>query len=314
MTKRSRSIFEAADASKRQLTRATQRKIQGMYESIAKDFQSEYNKLSAMKALTASEALRKRYLEDLLNDLYSSIDSLNKGVQSTIQNTSVASATLVVDAQNKYLSQAGLTIKGAYAHVPRQVVENLLNGGVYEGKWSFSQAIWKNGSKTQRDIQEVVAKGLAANRTTEEIADDLVKYLKPNALKPWDWNKVYPGVSRKIDYNAQRMARTLAQHAFQQTMIDSMRYNPWCNGIVWHSANIHGRTCDICRELDGKVFDVEKLPLDHPNGLCYFEPELDNMNKIADDLADWVLDGKNEGINTYIRHAHGTGYPTVTLK
>lgn len=309
-----RNVFEAADASKRQLTRSTQKKIRKMYRAIALEFQLEYDKLSKMVTLTASESLRKRYLEDLLNDLYSSIDLLNKNLQQTIKDAAIDSGKLIIDAQNKYLSRAGLTIKGAYAHVPRQVVENLLNGGVYKGNWNFSQSIWKNGSKTQKDIQKIVAQGVASNKSTEEIADDLVKYLKPDSVKSWDWGKVYPGVSRKIDYNAQRMARTLEQHAFQQSMIDSMRYNPWCDGIVWHSANLHGRTCDICRGLDGQVFDVEKLPLDHPNGLCYFEPKLDSMDKIADDLADWVIDGKNEGINSYIRHARGVGFANVKLK
>lgn len=285
-----------------------------MYRTIALEFQLEYDKLSKMTILTASESLRKRYLEDLLSDLYSSIDSLNKNLQQTIKDAAIDSGKLIVDAQNEYLSKAGLTIKGAYAHVPRQVVENLLNGGVYKGNWSFSQSIWKNGSKTQKDIQKIVAQGVASDKSTEEIADDLVKYLKPDAVKPWDWGKVYPGVSKKIDYNAQRMARTLEQHAFQQSMIDSMRYNPWCDGIVWHSANLHGRTCDICRELDGQVFDVEKLPLDHPNGLCYFEPKLDSMDKIADDLADWVINEENEGINSYIRHARGVGFANVKLK
>lgn len=309
-----RNVFEAADASKRRLILSTQKKIRKMYRTIALEFQLEYDKLSKMTTLTASESLRKRYLEDLLNDLYSSIDALNKNLQQTIKDAAIDSGKLVVDAQNKYLSKAGLTIKGAYAHVPRQVVENLLNGGVYKGNWSFSQSIWKNGSKTQKDIQKIVAQGVASDKSTEEIADDLVKYLKPDAIKPWDWGKVYPGVSRKIDYNAQRMARTLEQHAFQQSMIDSMRYNPWCDGIVWHSANLHGRTCDICRELDGQVFDVGKLPLDHPNGLCYFEPKLDSMDKIADDLADWVVNGENEGINSYIRHAQGVGFANVKLK
>ena len=86
-------------------------------------------------------------------------------------------------------------------------------------------------------------------------------------------------------------------------MVQSQMHNPFCTGIIWHSEMIEGRTCELCAERDGTVFAVNDLPLDHPNGLCYFEPALEDMDTIADRLADWTNGEDDEGIEEYIENA-----------
>ena len=75
---------------------------------------------------------------------------------------------------------------------------------------------------------------------------------------------MYPRTNKKVDYNAQRLARTAVNHAFQQAQKRSCEKNPYVEGIRWISSNIHGRTCPICSDRDGEVFMVKDLPLDHP--------------------------------------------------
>ena len=179
----------------------------------------------------------------------------------------------------------------------------IASGKLYGDKWSLSSAIWKNGLRTKSDIQNVVAKGLVENKPIKDIADAITKYVDPTARKPWDWSKVYPGTAAQVDYNAQRLARTMIQHSFQASLVESQRFNPFCQGIVWHSVGLHGRTCELCLERDGNVFPVKDLPLDHPNGLCYFEPAMDNMNDIADRLANWANGGSDPALDTYVAKA-----------
>ena len=95
----------------------------------------------------------------------------------------------------------------------------------------------------------------------------------------------------------------MIQHSFQASLVQSQRYNPFCKGVIWHSVGLHGRTCELCLERDGNVFPVKDLPLDHPNGLCYFEPALDSMSDIADRLADWVNGGSDPALDTYVAKA-----------
>ena len=67
---------------------------------------------------------------------------------------------------------------------------------------------------TQGDIQYIVAQGIASQKSAFDIAKDLEKYVDPSAKKDWAWSKVYPGTKKVVDYNAQRLARTMVSHAY----------------------------------------------------------------------------------------------------
>ena len=289
--------FEKVDLNKK-----TIKNIQSVYKTSALDIEK---KLASLKMLNPSDSLKKVYFENLLKDINRSSESFNRLIQSTITSAGEASGKIAVEAGVKYMEAAGLSIKGAYSYIPRQEIANIASGKVYGKHWSLSKAIWNADSKKKSDIQNIVAKGLAENKPIKAISDDLMKYVDPSARKPWDWSKVYPGTAAKVDYNAQRLARTMIQHSFQNSLVQSQKDNPFCKGIVWHSVFIEGRTCEICEARDGEVFDVSKLPLDHPNGLCYFEPELDSMNKIADRLADWTEGKADPELDNYIAKAFG---------
>lgn len=297
---RGRNPFQLADSEKRKLSRITQKRIKQLYEDVAKSLEDNVSSVDLTKP---SGSLKQYYLKSMQDEVEKAVDGIDKELNSTIQNSAESSGGLVVTAQNTIMKRAGLSLEGAYGYVPEQVVKNLVSGSLYKGDWSLSQSIWKSGNKVKSDVQNVIAKGLAENKSVKDISEDLITYLRPSARKPWDWGKVYPGTSAQVDYNAQRLARTMIQHAYQQSMIQSMKYNPFCNGVIWHSVFAHGRTCEMCKERDGNLYELKKLPLDHPNGLCYFEPALDDMNNIADSLADWVKGKKNKGIDDYVEHA-----------
>lgn len=294
--------FVKAHYEKIALNKTNEQKLRAAYKAAARDVKQQLNTL---KMINPSDSLKKVYLENLTKDISKSIDSLNRVVQNTIQDAGIKAGGIAVDAGNSLMKQAGLTITGAYSYIPRQEVFNIVSGKLYGQGWNLSQAIWKSGSKMKSDIEKVVGVGLAGNKPIKDIADDLVKYVDPTARKPWDWNKVYPGTATQVDYNAQRLARTMIQHSFQRSLVQSQRYNPFCNGIIWYSVGIHGRTCELCLERDGQVFPVKDLPLDHPNGLCYFEPALWKMDDIADRLGDWVNGNEDAAIETYITKGLG---------
>lgn len=292
--------FLTAHYEKIALTEQTSKRIQLIYKQAAQDIEK---KLRNLPMRVPSDALKKLYLENLLKDINKSSESFNRLIESTIRNSGEQSGLLAIEAGNKAVKSLGLEIKGAYSYIPRQEVLNIASGKLYGDSWTLSQSIWKNGLRTKSDIQNVVAKGLTENKPIKDIADDLMKYVDPTARKPWDWSKVYPGTAQQVDYNAQRLARTMIQHAFQASMVQSQQYNPFCQGITWHSVGIHGRTCEECMERDGNVYPVKDLPLDHPNGLCYFEPALDSMNTVADRLADWVNGKDDPELDTYVAKA-----------
>ena len=144
----------------------------------------------------------------------------------------------------------------------------------------------------------MITNGVAAGKTTLEIAQDLERYVDPKARKPWDWFKVYPHSAAKIDYNAQRLARTVIAHAYQRATIREAKTNPLSMGIMWHSA-LSERSCEICIERNGKVFQPDELPLDHPNGMCTYSVVTPSMEEIADRLADWVNGAEDKALDDW---------------
>lgn len=108
----------------------------------------------------------------------------------------------------------------------------------------------------------------------------------------------------QVDYNAQRLARTMISHAYQQSFENVNRNDPFVIGYRWLTSNFHGRVCDICREraetdqydLGTGVFPKDALPLDHPNGMCTFEAVMpDDMKTIAQKIGMWY----NSPVGTY---------------
>lgn len=294
--------YDVAGWEKSLLTKQAQKDVTKIYKESADEVEKL---LENFKVVNPSDKLRKLYLEDLKSQISGVYSQASQGIYQDIVQNSLKSAKLAVDGHVKTMDGVGFNIGGAFSYIPRQEVQRIIGGKIYEGSWSLSKAIWRAEQKTNQDINYILAKGLAENRTIEELSKDLMTFVRPDAVKPWEWKKVYPNTGKSIEYNSQRLARTMIQHSFQSAMVRAERKNPFCEGIRWHSAEIHGRTCDLCRDRDGQVFTVRNLPYDHPNGLCWYEPELEDLDKISDRLAKWANGEEDGNIDAYIKDAFG---------
>lgn len=160
----------------------------------------------------------------------------------------------------------------------------------------LSKRIWWSGNKVNGDIDKIIQKGITEKKSAYELAQDLQSYVNPEAKKDWKWKKVYPGTSKTIDYCAQRFARTSISHAYTLAMLRSCERNPFITKIRWHSVFAPGRTCSLCKDRDGREYLLKDCPLDHPNGLCYQEPLVDDsLENIGSRLRNWV-DGNSDSL------------------
>lgn len=270
------------------ITREQEVEISKLYHEVYLKLKKQMDALPLQGEGTASQSLRKTYLNKLIKQLKAEYKSLGEGLEKQIKKGMKDTSSSVVQANNDWLQKVGIKIEGAYSFVPSNIVALVSTGKLYGGGWTLSKAIWGESQKHAHDIDTIVASGIAANKSAYDIAKDLEKYVNPSARKEWDWSKVYPGTSKKIDYNAQRLARTMVSHAYQQSLLASTKYNPFVKGYRWRSAH-SSRTCEICNERDGQLYSANDLPLDHPNGMCTFIAELtDDMSDIADRIGDWA--------------------------
>lgn len=262
------------------------KQIRKLYKDLYKELQNKIKLLNLSDTVTSNSELY--LLKRLLKDIEKEYVNLNGNIQNLIKQNMEEVSKKVVEESAKYATSLGFIVGNGYYNLPTEIVNRVALGKLYEEGWSLSKIIWKQGRKISKDINSIIAKGIAQNESSYEIAKNLEKYVNPSSVKPWDWSKVYPGTNKKIDYNAQRLARTMVSHAYEQSIIVTTKDNPFVKGIRWLTSNSH-RTCEICVSRDNKIYKPEELPLDHPNGMCTFEPVIeDDMVEISNRIADWV--------------------------
>ena len=287
-------IFKDSEAAKLAIMDSQKKEIAALYESWTDEI-GERAKYYSHKS-TASAPLSERYYRELQKQLRETSQQVSNEVYGIIKNNTYAVADAVVADNVKWLEQFGFSAKGlnaAFSYVPDSVVRNLFTGQIYDSGWSLSSRIWGDNEDTLKEIYKVMAGGLAQQKPIYEIAKDLEKYVRPSAAKPWnlvapDGRKIYP---KQIDYNAQRLARTLVQHGYQQSFVATTQKNPFITEYIWRSNG--SRVCDLCKARDGVHYKKTELLMDHPNGMCTMEPV------VADDMIDQLADWFNSPDGTY---------------
>ena len=258
-------LCEEAQRKKLKLAKKQEKQIKEIYSDMYLNVSKKLSKVNP-------DTLSKRYLEELKKVLEKEIRLSNNQVKKIIKKNIEKSSELANNVQldffmsinDKYNLNMKDTFSSMFSKIPKKAMDEILFGKAYKDRKGLSERIWEYTKRFNKDIDYIIAEGIANKKSTYEIAKDLEKYVNPDAAKDWNWKKVYPNSGKKVDYNAQRLARTSINPAFQQAQKRSCEKNPYVEGIRWLSSNSHGRTCELCRERDGEVFMVKDLPLDHP--------------------------------------------------
>ena len=295
--------FSDAEEQRQKITQEQQEHIRDLYRQAS----AEVGKLAEKAPRVPSDALQKQYLKSLQKQIDEQLKDIEKQLNGEIRAGMTDTVKATVADAKAFLNQNGLPIKGAYSHVPADIVRSVASGQLYSGNWTLSRALWLNTAETQHDVQSIVAQGIIQNKSAYDIAKDLEKYVNPDARKDWDWSKVYPGTKKVVDYNAQRLARTMVSHAYQQAFVRTTQKNPFVSKYKWEASN-SGRVCEICAERDGKLFDKDDLPLDHPNGMCTFTAVMDSLDTIGERLGDWAAGKKDPELDKWAEDLYGKGW------
>lgn len=315
-------FFADSHRARIRLTNKQIKEISSMYRELSREIQKEAEQLS--RRANISSILRRSYLDGLSKQINQELNNLAKQQVKLVKDNMTEMASAVVDNNTKFLNKVGIHIASAYSHIPSDVVNSIATGELYKDRWSLSKAIWKNTCKTQQDINSIVAKGIAGQKSTYEIAKDLEDYVNPVKRKSWEWSKVYPGTSRVVDYNSQRLARTMISHAYEDSIVRTTKDNPFVECYEWLTS-AGDRVCEICQEresgfhgvvINGEsmygMYYADDLPLDHPNGMCTIAPYVPySYEEIGERLGKWVNGDEDEAIDNF---AESLGYTASTLK
>lgn len=283
-------LVEESRKKQSKLTEDQYKQIRKLYRDAAKDL-----KIKANKANKGS--LTQGWLKDYRKSILSDLKDINKiledkieiNMQQSAENASAIQLSLFDKINMKYGLGLSETFRNIFSSVPKEALKGLITGDFYKDGKGLSKRIWFNEHKVNGDIDYIIQKGIVEKKSAYELAQDLQTYVNPEAKKDWEWKKVYPKTAKTIDYCAQRLARTSISHSYTLSMLKSCERNPFIEKIKWHSVFAPGRTCPLCKSRDGRVYLLKDCPVDHPNGMCYQEPLLDDsLENIGSKLKHWV--------------------------
>lgn len=290
-------LIREAKKQRVRLSREQEKQIRRMYQELAAGLDHELKKYS-------QKSLSYRWIKDYAGTLKKGGKGLFQSIENNVSRAILSAAELNIGVEKTFWSTLCPALSerfsDVFSSIPRRVVSELMNGGIYRDFTGLSERIWDYKKQFDKDIGYIINQGIIAKKSAFDLAKDLEIYLNPKAARPFDWSKVYPHCHKTVDYNAQRLARTSVTHAYQLSFVRATKNNPFIEKYQWLSSN-GGRTCEICRERNGKYFDKNALPLDHPNGMCtIIAIIIKSAGEIADELASWVNGENNPAIDKWL--------------
>lgn len=281
--------------------------IRKLYKDIADELKMRANKA---KNRSLSQGWLKDYKKVINLKLKEMDKILQTQIKSSIEKSAEASNAIQLDFFNLLNLKYGLnmeqTFRTMFSTIPEDVLSELVSGSFYKDGLGLSHRIWFTHNKVNGNIDYLIQKGIAEKKSAYDLALDVAKYVNPEFKADWAWNKVYPKSNKKIDYCAQRLARTSISHSYTLSMLRGCEINPFITKVRWHSVFAEGRTCELCEARDGRVFFLKDCPVDHPNGMCYQEPIIDErLEDIGTRLNRWVKGGYDSELdNWYEKYAN----------
>ena len=291
-----------AEAQKRrlQITRQQKRQIARLFKDAADELHERINRPNTPPLDIAFCRQYGAKLQAESRHIYQEVEGIvGNGIRE------IARSQVYVQQQffGSVLTRNGeiqAKIGQAMYRIPEDVTNELMNGGIYKDFTGLSERIWDYKRAYDHDIQYIIERGIIEQKSALDISRDLELYLQPGARKPWEWKKVYPRSREIVDYNAQRLARTSCTHAYQMSFQRATRDNPFITKYRWETSG-GSRVCEICQEREGKLFDKDNVPLDHPNGMCILTAVIEkSYDEIADELREWANGGENEAIDRWL--------------
>lgn len=303
-------LVEKAQKKRIKLTNSQTEEIKSLYKDIAKDLQERIKKSN-------KRSLTERWLCDYQKQFRKDIKKLNKVLKKNIKESMFKSANIAsfiqIDFFNmldkKFNIQVGDMFSDLFTKIPQDVLNEIIAGDFYKDGKGLSARIWNNEIRANKSIDYIIKQGLAEKKDVYSISKDLEKFINPGVKIDWDFKKIYPGVgNKKIEYNSFRLAVTSISHAYQLSLQRSCKTNPFVKGIQWHTSNSHRGPCDLCSSREGKIYKSDKLPLDHPLGVCYFTPVVQkSLDDIGNELHDWLHGNSDKKLDDWYKK-YGTNY------
>ena len=264
------------------------------YDKVADQIHSQYRRFER------SDSNSPTALRSLQAIVSAGTKKVSREVEKEVRSSMNTISRAVADDQARWVAELSGKKINDYKPFSVKVADIVASGKLYKGNLALSRRIWREGENLEKTVSWIIAGGLKKGWSVYEIAMSVESYVRPEAQKQWnlttkDGLRIWPG---EIDKNAARLVRTTLQHAYQEAIREELEQNPFVDKVMWLASG--PRPCPLCQDRDGRIYTLDDLPLDHPNGMCTFVPIMEK--DWPKRLGEWQAGGKDKEIDEFMEH------------
>ncbi|MHB9947485.1 primosomal protein [Clostridium botulinum] len=292
--------------------------VQKQEKELLKIYEEASRQISYKLSKAKPGGINARYLNELDNSITKYVlelrNNLSRSIKSSIESSSEIASSVQASYFDRIVPREDIksTFNKMFTQLPSNITKRLISGNYYNDGKTLDKRIWNITNKNAKDIDTLIKANVAKGANARELAKELDKYINP--YKKIEAKTLETGMSKNISYQAQRLSRTCLTHANTETYIQGSKMNPFCRGLKWnlspsHFSRMNGKT-DICDtyatqdiyDLGVGIYPPDKLPIGHPNCLCYPTQEVADINKARDELIDWINGGNNPKLDKWLEN------------
>ena len=166
-------LCEEAQKKKLKLMKTQEKQIKQIYNDM-------YLKVSKKLSRVNPNSLSERYLEELEKAIEEEIRTSNNQVKKVIKKNIEKSSELANNVQldffmsinEEYNLNMKDTFSSMFSKIPKEAMNEILFGNAYKDRKGLSERIWLDTKRFNKDIDYVIAEGIANKKSTYEIAKD----------------------------------------------------------------------------------------------------------------------------------------------
>ena len=224
------------------------------------------------------------------------LDSLYLGINASFHDS--ADSVLKTSVNDAYGSVFGpeavdAHVRGVNSRAASAFITRTGKDGI-----RLSDRVWQANQSWRMAVQSVVQDAVISGRPPVQVAREIEQYLKPGVNVPYKTETAKRlKVPKDTSMPAMRVARTEMQNAFHEGTITSHGSMPSYLGIRWHIASGLGHEYDICDTYAQQGFFPKgtEPSKPHPHCFCTAVPVHKDVDKVLDDLEEWLHDPSSHG-------------------
>lgn len=261
------------------------KRIMIIYRSMFFEVKNIFGSSVIRQGFFLPKVIRKVYFQTLERMIGDAVDGFVSEIGPVIRSNMKTVSSAVIDDNKEFMRDVGF--KENYLEMfeesreerEEKIISMIVSGKLYDKKWTLDGFLKQERDKIMADVRKIISICLENEMELDEIYSSLENYFNPDWEKRPKFFTTFPGVKRKVFYDSIRTGNTMVGHAYEETFVNVTMFNPFIEGYRWVTSG-SDRVCPVCidRESTDKfglgvgIFPKDQLPLDHPNGMCTFDP------------------------------------------